>query len=174
MRAAEEREFTEYVTVRLPALRRLAYQLVGDAHRADDVVQVAITRLYQHWAKAQAATDMDAYVRKIVVRSFLNSTRLGWSRVRLVGSSGEIPLPAAGPGPDVETRELVRSALSAVPPKARAVLVLRFLHDLSVVDVAALLGCSTGNVKSQTSYGLAVLRKAFDGQPLMEGGERRG
>jgi sigma-70-like protein len=70
VRAAEEHEYTEYVTARLPALRRLAYQLVGDAHRADDVVQVAITRLYQHWGKARAATDLDAYVRKIVPLRF--------------------------------------------------------------------------------------------------------
>jgi DNA-directed RNA polymerase specialized sigma24 family protein len=74
-RAAEEHEYTEYVTARLPAPRRLAYQLVGDAHRADDVVQVAITRLYQHWGKARAATDLDAYVRKVVPLRFLSGSR---------------------------------------------------------------------------------------------------
>jgi RNA polymerase sigma-70 factor (sigma-E family) len=171
LRATDEQEYTEYVTARMPALRRLAFQLVGDTHRADDVVQVAITRLYQHWHKAQAATNLDAYVRRIVVRSFLNSNRLGWSRVRLVGAPADTPMLGPSHGPDIETREEVRAALATVPPKARAVLVLRFLHDLPVAEVATMLGCSEGNVKSQTSHGLAALRRALDTQPLVDSGK---
>ncbi|GAB3440032.1 SigE family RNA polymerase sigma factor [Actinophytocola sediminis] len=165
MRATEEQRFTEYVTARLPALRRTAYLLCGDEHRADDIVQVTITKLYTHWKRASAADNMDAYVRAMLVRVFLSEQRLGWARrIRLTGAPRDTPSVAADTGPDVETRLVLLTALGRVPPKARAVLVLRFLLDLSVAEVAGVLGCSEGNVKSQTSAGLAALRRLLNGQ----------
>jgi RNA polymerase sigma-70 factor (sigma-E family) len=160
VRTSDEEQYTEYVTARLPALRRIAYLLCGDEHRADDIVQIAITRLYVHWRKARAADNLDAYVRTIVVRTFLNEQRSGWfSRTRVVD---EPPERLAPPGPDVETSQVLHAALRRVPPKQRAVLVLRFLFDLPVTLVADILGCSMGTVKSQTSHGLAALRKHLD------------
>ncbi|MFI6497572.1 SigE family RNA polymerase sigma factor [Nonomuraea typhae] len=157
MRPAQEQDYVEYVNARLPSLRRLAHHLCRDPHRADDVVQTAMTRLYVNWGRAQQAADLNRYVDAIVVRCFLNDQRLGWwSRVRLAGA---VPEPPAAHGPDVETRSVVRAALAQVPPRQRAVLVLRFLHDLPVTEVAEILGCSTGNVKSQSARGLATLRK---------------
>ncbi|MET0133908.1 MAG: SigE family RNA polymerase sigma factor [Kibdelosporangium sp.] len=164
MRATDEEQYTEYVTERLPALRRVAYLLCGDTHRADDIVQNAITRLYVHWRKARAAENINAYVRAIVVRTFLNEQRTGWlARVRLVGDT---PDRVAPPGPDIETTQVLHAALSRIPPKQRAVLVLRFLYDMSVAEVAATLGCSPGNVKSQTAHGLAALRRQLGDQTL--------
>jgi RNA polymerase sigma-70 factor (sigma-E family) len=161
VRATDERQYTEYLVARLPALRRLAFLLCGDTHRADDVVQNAITRLYVHWRKASAADNIDAYVRAIVVRTFLNEQRTGWlARVRLVT---EVPDRPAPPGPDVETSQVLHAALARVPPRQRAVLVLRFLFDLPVAEVAGVLGCSPGNVKSQTAHGLAALRRQLGG-----------
>lgn len=163
VQASDEEQYTEYVTARLPTLRRVAYLLCGDTHRADDIVQNAITRLYVHWRKARAADNLDAYVRTIVVRTFLNEQRTGWfSRTRVVGELPDAPYPA----PDVETSHVLRAALRRVPPKQRAVLVLRFLYDMPVAEVASVLGCSTGNVKSQTSHGLAALRKQL-GDPTL-------
>jgi RNA polymerase sigma-70 factor (sigma-E family) len=157
VRKTDEQRYTEYVTARLPALRRIAYLLCGDAHRADDIVQNAITKLYVHWRKARAADSIDAYVRVIVVRTFLNEQRTSWlTRVRLVRDTPEGPVAN---GPDVETSQVLRAALRLVPPQQRAVLVLRFLYDLPVAEVAAMLTCSTGTVKSQTHHGLATLRK---------------
>lgn len=148
-------EYTEYVTAALPWLRRTAYLLCGDVHSADDVVQVAITRLYTSWRKARAADDLDAYVRAILVRTFLNERRRPWSRVHLFERVDELQAVA---NPDFETREEVRVALTRVPPGQRAALVLRFLFDLPVAEVARALGCSEGTVKSQTSAGLTALR----------------
>ncbi|ALG06054.1 SigE family RNA polymerase sigma factor [Kibdelosporangium phytohabitans] len=163
MRASDEEHYTEYVTARLPALRRIAYLLCGDNHRADDIVQNAITRLYVHWRKARAADNLDAYVRTIVVRTFLNEQRTGWfSRTRVVDEMPE----ASQSGPDVETSQVLHAALRRVPPKQRAVLVLRFLYDMSVAEVAGALHCSAGNVKSQTSHGLAALRKQLGDHTL--------
>ncbi|TDU90256.1 RNA polymerase sigma-70 factor (sigma-E family) [Kribbella voronezhensis] len=158
MRAQDERHYVEYVTARLPELRRLAGSLCKDAHRADDVVQNAITKLYVHWHRARTADNLDAYVRTIVVRTFLNDQRLRWSRVRLTEELTE--LPAQQPR-EVETRLVIAEALRRLPPKLRAVLVLRFLYDLSVRDAATTLGCSENTVKSQTARGLAVLRQSL-------------
>ncbi|WP_433273739.1 SigE family RNA polymerase sigma factor [Actinosynnema sp. CS-041913] len=155
----EEAEFTAYIGANLPRLRRLAYLMCGDEHRADDVVQIAITRLFAHWRKARAARDLDAYVRAIVVRTFLNEHRRRWRLVRLVGRPADLPREPSSPPPDVETREVVWSALRRLPPRARAVLVLRFVADLPVSEVAKALRCSESNVKTQTAHGLAALRR---------------
>ncbi|GAA1575044.1 SigE family RNA polymerase sigma factor [Actinomadura kijaniata] len=171
VRPDDERDYEEYVARALPGLRRVAHLLCGDPHRADDIVQTALTRLYLHWRRARAADDLDRYVRRILVRSFLNERRLSWARVRLTGAPADTPdPPAAGPS-DVETRTVLRAALERVPPRQRAVLVLRFLCDLPVAEVAAVLGCSEGNVKSQTARGLARLRALLgDRAPTLEEG----
>ena len=148
-------DYSEYVTAALPSLRRTAYLLCGDVHRADDIVQIAITRLYTSWRRARAADNLDAYVRAIVVRTFLNERRRPWSRVRLYEQIDDLQVTN---DPDVETREEVRRALRLVPQRQRAVLVLRYLLDLPVAEVAEALRCSEGTVKSQASRGLAALR----------------
>lgn len=174
MRGADERAFTEYVGERMPTLRRVAYLLCGDSHRADDLVQVTITKLYTHWRRASGMANLDAYVRAMLVKTFLSEQRLGWMRrIRLVGAPADAPVVPAPEGPDVETRTVLRAALRRVPPKARAVLVLRFLLDLPVAEVAELLGCSEGNVKSQTSSGLRTLRQLLGGSQLSLAGRER-
>ena len=70
MRTADEEQYVEYVTARLPGLRRTAYLLCGDAHRADDVVQATITKLFLHWRRAREAENLDGYVHAILVRCF--------------------------------------------------------------------------------------------------------
>lgn len=156
---ADEQEYVEYVTGRLPALRRLAFLLVGDEHRADDLVQQTITTLFVKWRRARAADHLDRYVRSMLVRTFLDERRSGWARVRLFSAP---PEPPPAPDTGVEDREVLRAALARVPRKQRAVLVLRFLHDLPVDEVAATLAITTGTVKSQTSHGLTTLRRLLD------------
>jgi len=151
-----EHEFVEYVELRLPHLRRLAVMLCGDVDRADDIVQAAATRLYTRWKQARAAENVDAYVRRIVINTFLRERRLRWSSVTL---TDRLPDRAAVTGQPLDERLVVRAALRTLPPRQQAVLVLRFLCDLPVAEVANLLGCAEGTVKSQTSDGLATLRK---------------
>jgi RNA polymerase sigma-70 factor (sigma-E family) len=156
MRDGSEEEYVDYVTARIPALRRLAYLLAGDEHRADDLVQQTITTLYVKWQRARAATHLDGYVRAMLVRTFIDERRLGWARVRLFRETPE-PQPVEAGGD--EDRHVVRAALAQVPRRQQAVLVLRFFYDLPVDEVAEMLGCSSGTVKSQTSRGLATLRR---------------
>jgi RNA polymerase sigma-70 factor (sigma-E family) len=156
MRPEQEREYVEYVSVRLPRLHRLAYLLCADAHQADDIVQAALTSLYLGWRRASKADSLDAYVNRIVVRRYLDEKRRRWSRVLLGDALPDVP--AADGAGGIEQRDELVNALRALPEGQRAVLVLRFLGDLSVEATAEALGCSAGNVKSQSSRGLATLR----------------
>lgn len=151
-------EFTEFVTARMPALRRLAFLLCQDWHHADDLVQASITRLYVHWHRVGGMDYPEAYLRTILVRESLRDGRSGWARkVRLTGDLPDWP----GSGPDRDDAIDVGAAMADLPPRQRATLVLRFYCDLTVGEVAAVLGCTAGTVKSQTSKGLGSLRLAL-------------
>ena len=163
MHADDEFEFTAYVTARFEQLRRTAFLLCQDWHRADDVMQTTLTSLYVNWQRARNADNTDAYVHTMMVRAFLTEQRGGW--VRRVVPFGRTPEQTIDPDPS--DRLSVTQALRQVPPGQRSVLVLRFYRDLTVEQTAAVLGCSPGTVKSQTSRGLAALRRALDlSQPV--------
>lgn len=162
MQPEHEREYSDYVAHRLESLRRAAFLLCQDWHRADDVVQNAVTKLYVHWKRVRAADNLDAYAHTVLVREFLAERRGSWaSRVFLTAHLR----PALVEPPDHAGRISVRQALAKVPPRQRAVLVLRFYCDMSVEEAARVLGCSTGTVKSQTARGLEALRRVLDATP---------
>jgi RNA polymerase sigma-70 factor (sigma-E family) len=167
MRAGAEQDYAEYVKARLPRLRQAAYLLCGDIHRADDVVQSTLVALYRHWRRASGSDSVDAYVHRMLVHRFLDERRLRWARVVLTGRDR---FDVAAPGPDIETRTDIDAALRRLPRGQRAVLVLRFLCDLSVEETASALHCSTGNVKAQTSRGLAALRPLLGVPGLIDSG----
>jgi RNA polymerase sigma-70 factor (sigma-E family) len=156
-------DYTEFVAARLQALRRIAYLLCHDWHHADDLVQLTITRLYVHWHRVGVMANPEAYTRTILVRQFLRERRSGWARN--VSLPGEVP-DRLGPGDDCDDAIDVNSVLAELPPRQRATLVLRYYCDQTVDQVAEVLGCSPGTVKSQTAKGLASLRLALGaGQP---------
>ena len=162
MRPELQREYVEYVRGRLPRLHRAAYLLCGDPHRADDIVQATLTALYVNWKRAAAADNLDGYVHRILVRRYLDDRRLRWSKVRLTDLLPEDGTAAPADHRVADRDELV-TALRALPKGQRAVLVLRFLVDLSVEDTAQALDCSAGNVKSQSARGLTALRGHLSG-----------
>jgi RNA polymerase sigma-70 factor (sigma-E family) len=157
--ASHDEQFTEFVSARLPAFRRVAYLLCQDWHQADDIVQAAITRLYVHWGRVSAMEHAEAYVRAILARAFLSQQRSGW--VRRVILSDQVPESLAC-GPDREAALDLKAALAGLPPRQRATLVLRFYCDMTVEQTAEALGCTQGTVKSQTSKGLGSLRRALE------------
>ncbi|GAA1973820.1 SigE family RNA polymerase sigma factor [Amycolatopsis minnesotensis] len=167
-----EGEFVAYFEARSPSLRSTAFVLCGDWHRAEDLLQATFLKLYQVWPRLVRRGELDGYARRVLVRVFLHENRRLWrSREHI---SAEPPETAAPGDPDVVQRLTVRAALAAVPPKQRAVLVLRFWNDLSVEGSADALGCSVGTVKSQTARGLATLRKRLGPQldDLVRGGRK--
>lgn len=159
MTTTRDAEFADYVATRLTSLRRLAIVLCHDWYRADDLVQAAITKLYVHWPKARAADNIDAYVRAILVREFV--TERGSSWVRRVTLTSQLPEDTAAVGPDAETSLDLRAAIASLPPRQRAVLVLRFYCDLPVDEAASVLQCAPGTIKSQTAKALGALRTAL-------------
>ena len=149
-------DFEAYVTARTPALLRYAHVLTGDRARAEDLVQGALASSYRHWSRLSARGDVDAYVRRAVLNAHLNRWRRVGRRESLVAEPPEGALPD---GVDrLADRDAVWRALATLPPRQRAVLVLRFYEDLTEAGVAAELGISVGTVKSQTSKGLTKLR----------------
>ncbi|MEH1168968.1 SigE family RNA polymerase sigma factor [Micromonospora sp. CPCC 205539] len=161
MSAEEDEEYVEYASVALTRLRRSAYLLCGDAHRADDIVQSALVTVYLRWSKIRTVENIDGYVHRILVRRYLDDARRSWAKVLLSWRTPDLPSSA---GPSVEDADAVRSALAALSRGQRSVLVLRFFCDMSVQETAMVLGCSTGSVKSQTSRGLATMRRLLSEQ----------
>lgn len=157
----DEQEFAEYFVARREAVRRTAYLLCGDWHKADDLAQTAFVALHRRWSKVRDKQALDAYVRRTLVRAVIDESRRPWRRERFVD---RLPETAAGDGDigdAVATREALLKGLRRVPPRQRAVLVLRFLEGVDVAGAAAALGCTEGTVKSQTARGLAALREAL-------------
>jgi RNA polymerase sigma-70 factor (sigma-E family) len=168
MRPDLERDYVEFVSARLPRLHRTAYLLCGDSYQADDIVQAAVTSLYVHWKRASAADNIDAYLHRILVRRYLDERRRKWSRIMLGDRVPDLP---AAEGHSVEERDALMTALRALPKGQRAVIVLRYFGDLSVEETAQILGCSTGNVKSQCARGIAALRGVLGATAMSD--ERR-
>jgi RNA polymerase sigma-70 factor (sigma-E family) len=158
-------DYDAYAVARMTALRRSAYLLCGDWDRGDDLVQKVLTELYVRWARARTADNLDAYVQTMLVRRYLDERRTGWARRVRLSDPASHPEQAA-PETDQAGRLDVLAALSHLPHRQRAVVVLRFLQDLSVEQTADALGCSTGTVKSQTSRALQSLRTWFGTEPL--------
>jgi RNA polymerase sigma factor (sigma-70 family) len=124
----------------------------------NDLVQATITQLYVHWARARSADHIDAYARTVMVREFLTERRSAWAR--RVNLDGRVP-ETSSRVTDHDALLDLRAALTKVPRRQRATLVLRFYCDLNVEQAARVLGCTAGTVKSQTSKGLESLRRAL-------------
>jgi RNA polymerase sigma-70 factor (sigma-E family) len=161
----DEQEFAEYFTARRDAVRRTAFLLCGDWHRADDLAQTAFVALHRRWRKIRDRQALDAYVRRTLVRASIDESRRPWRRERFVDAVPEtVAQRSLGEdtlGDGVATRQALLDGLRRVPPRQRAVLVLRFLEGLDVSGTAEVLGCTEGTVKSQTARGLDALRGAL-------------
>jgi len=153
----DEDGYREYVTARLDRLRRTAYLLCHDWHTADDLVSTTLLKLYRRWATAQRADNLDAYVRRMLLRSWLDERRRPWRRESATGEVPDRPAPDVPPFGEQNLLDLLR----VLPQRRRAVLVLRFYCDLSVEETADLLGVSVGTVKSTTARALGALRNTM-------------
>ncbi|MFC7547292.1 SigE family RNA polymerase sigma factor [Plantactinospora sp. GCM10030261] len=168
--------FREFVEIRYADLLRTAYLLTGSRHAAEDLVQNALMRAMRHWRRVD---EPMAYVRRIMVNERVSLWHRVGSREFLAGVTGAWRLHtdrgrSRDVANDVAVRDEVLTALQSLPPRMRAVLVLRYWDDLSEAQIAEMLGCSAGTVKSQASRGLARLRAVLPapGEPS-PAGERR-
>ncbi|MFG2004429.1 SigE family RNA polymerase sigma factor [Spirillospora sp. NPDC048911] len=151
-------EFTEFVRAHRAALVRVAALLAsGDTARAEDVVQTALTRLYQAWPRVRPDT-VEAYARRCVVNAATDERRSPFRRREQVRA--QLPDRAAA-GARHDDKAAITALLATLPAGMRAAVVLRYVEGLSVAETAGAMGCSEGNVRSQSARGLERLRAVF-------------
>jgi RNA polymerase sigma-70 factor (sigma-E family) len=173
MRDTAPEGFVDFVVARAPALHRTAVLLTRNEQAAEDLVQMALAKAWQSWARIDG--NHEAYVRRIMINEFASSWRRRWR--------GEVPTAdlselARCDDEDVSTRQVLLSALATLPRRQRAVVVLRFFHDYTEAATAEAMGISVGTVKSQTFKALAALRISAelreDVAPDLTGSSREG
>ncbi len=148
--------YEDFVSARSAALYRSAYLMTGQAHDAEDLVQATRVKLYVAWKRASRADSVEAYARRIMVNTFISQRRTKrWLKERVVESLPERPAHDAGPEEHLALWPLV----TGLPPRQRAVVVLRYYEQLSEAEIAAALGVSPGTVKSTAAAALKSLRK---------------
>jgi RNA polymerase sigma-70 factor (sigma-E family) len=168
-RTTRDQEFSTFVRAHRAELLRSACLLTaGDTHLAEDLVQTALAKVYVAWPKVSRTGTAVPYVRRIIINAHIDETRRPrWRRERSVPELPDRPdLTLSGPWSDGADGEAVRAALASLPPRMRAVIVLRYWFDLSVEESADLLGCSEGTVKSQSAKASAHLRAALSASAI--------
>jgi RNA polymerase sigma-70 factor (sigma-E family) len=159
-----EREFRELVAARATALLRTAYLLTGNPHDAQDLLQTALLATARRWSRIRNREQPEAYVRKAMYRHQINRWRTRARRPETLVAAPPEPLtPARDHAADTVLRQGLMAALLSLPPRQRAVVVLRYYEDRSEREVAALLDISLGTVRSQASKALARLRRCYPG-----------
>lgn len=159
-------EFDEFYRATWPRLFRTACAVAGDAASAEDALQAAYARAFASWRRVSAAEHPEAYVRRIVVNEILGTRRRAWWRRERPTDLSSDTVPAAAAAAAVASaeaalveRDRLWRAVLELPPRQRAVVVLRYYEDLSEEEIADTLGCSRGTVKSQASAALTKLRQ---------------
>jgi RNA polymerase sigma-70 factor (sigma-E family) len=156
--ASVAEEFTEFAAAASGRLRRTAFILCGDWHKAEDLTQTALARVFASWRRISRRDSVQAYATRTLINTYLADRRARRSTEIVTSRLPERPFESPGP----ELRLVVLDALATLTPGARSVVVLRYWLDLSVDQVAQLLGCSPGNVKSQSARALEKLRPLLD------------
>jgi RNA polymerase sigma-70 factor (sigma-E family) len=151
----DQQAFREFVTAKMGSLRTLAYVTCGDWHAAEDAVANALAKLYPRWRRLERP---DLYAQTMVFRAAIDETRRPWWRRERPAGDVLPDVTEADLSYQTDERLRLRKALMQVPPRQRAVLVLRFFEGLSIDETAEVLGCHPGTVKSQTAHGLTRLR----------------
>lgn len=156
-RATRDEAFTDFVASRQAHLRRVAYALCGDWHQADDLVQIALSKLYVAWPRVQRDGREEAYVRQILVRTNIDEFRRPWRSRETIGIDGYDPVARADSS--FEENRALFDAIQSLPEMQRKVVVLRHWLGLSVAETASELGVSDGTVKSHSHRAIQSLQK---------------
>jgi RNA polymerase sigma-70 factor (sigma-E family) len=160
--------FEDFVATRLPALLRHATVLAGDPHVAEDVVQDVLVRAHARWARISRLDAPEPYLRKMIVNELVSTRRRMVARLRRERSQ-EPPRPQDHTEHVVQRSALVQ-LIRALPPRQRIVIALRYFEDMADADIAEMLGCSLGTVRSQASRAVRTLRESAALEPLRRNG----
>ncbi|HEX6472491.1 MAG TPA: SigE family RNA polymerase sigma factor [Streptosporangiaceae bacterium] len=168
MRRRDDESFVAFVAERGTALLRTASLLCASKADAEDLLQTALEKTYRHWGRLSAEADPEPYVRRILVNLTISRARR-WRILREVHMPSPPEVPAASETYAVELRGTLMEQLRRLGPRQRAVLVLRYWEDQPESEIARILGCSVGTVKSQAARGLARMRELMDADSRDEG-----
>jgi RNA polymerase sigma-70 factor (sigma-E family) len=163
---ADQQEFGRFVRDRSPGLLRAAWLLTHDWHAAEDLVQNALVAAWRHWDTITRRDAPDAYVHRVLFTAFLRSRRRRW-RGEIATADPPEPEPTTDSFTQSELRLPLSAALTRLPPRQRAVVVLRYFVDLTEAQTADTLGCSVGTVKSHAAKALASLRRSAELSELL-------
>jgi RNA polymerase sigma-70 factor (sigma-E family) len=152
-------EYDDFYVALRPRLVRTAYAVCGDRGVAEDAAQTALAKAHRSWRRISKADAPEAYVRRMTVNEVLNHHRRASSRRE--SARAELP-DGVLEADDPASRDEVWQAVLTLPPRQRAVLVLRYYEDLTEQEIADTLGCRPGTVKSQASDALSSLRTRLD------------
>jgi RNA polymerase sigma-70 factor (sigma-E family) len=154
-----DEDFTEFVGARWASLYRLAYLLTASPTAGEDLLQTSLEKAYVRWGRIREMDHAEAFVRRMIVNTYLSGRRRAWVREEPyeqlpepTGSSGEV---------EVLDRALLWPLICALPARQRAVVVLRYYEELSEAEIADALRCAPGTVKSQSSAAMKALRRAL-------------
>ena len=154
-----DEDFAGFVAARWGSLYRLAYLLAASPTGAEDLLQTTLEKAYVNWSRIGRMEYAEAYVRRMLATTLVSSRRRAWIREQpwddvpdTAGDSTDIP---------VLDRHLIWPLVCALPPRQRAVIVLRYYEDLSEAQIAVVLGCARGTVKSQSAAAIGALRRAL-------------
>lgn len=164
----QPRGFAEFVAARSAALVRTAWLLTGDESTAQDLVQTALAKTWTRWQRIERQEAPEAYVRRVMLTTYLTSRRRRWHGEVALGAVPDLP-SVSDPFAEADMRSVVAAAMRELPRRQRAVLVLRYFDDLTEPQAARVLGCSVGTVKSQSSKALARLRNSTQLGELLSG-----
>jgi RNA polymerase sigma-70 factor (sigma-E family) len=159
-------DFEQFVATHVDDLLRTAFLIVWDEAEAEDLVQDCLLKAARRWPRIRRVEQPRAYVRRILVNLALDGARGRARRRSELETEAAASASAIDPRPALDTRADLLQALGELPARQRAVLVLRYFNDLTEAQVAEVLGCSPGTVKSSASRGLARLREPLKSIPL--------
>ncbi len=151
--------FEEYAGTAWPSLYRYAYLLSGNHADAEDIAQQTLLKAHRSWARIQESSSPAAYLRRMLTNTYLSHKRPKARQLELLTDAPpeSVLAPAGGP----EERMVLWPHVRSLPPRQRAVIVLRYYEDLSEQEIADTLGCSKGTVKSTAHHALKALRAAL-------------
>lgn len=155
-KSADAPTFEEYAGTAWPSLYRSAYLLAGNHADAEDIAQQTLLKAHRSWDRIRLSDSPTAYLRRMLTNTYLSQRRPKARRLELLTDAPPEPdsMPPGGP----EERMMLWPHVKSLPPRQRAVIVLRYYEDLSEQEIADALGCSRGNVKSTAHHALKTLR----------------
>ncbi|WP_109509708.1 SigE family RNA polymerase sigma factor [Nocardioides speluncae] len=169
MRDTKEQEFADFFHASWRRLYPATFAIAGDAQLAEDALQTAFSKAYAAWPKISMAISPLAYVRRIAVNEVLAVRRRAWFRSERPTAVLDEDRAGRGHEDGVVEHDSMWRAVCELPPRQRAIVVLRYYEDLDEAQIAEVLGCSRGTVKSQASSALANLRRLYDTEPDLNG-----